>query len=282
MSLSQPQSPSLSLSDGPVPETPGTAAPGATGGSGAQAEEFHAELERHLVQYFRRQRRLLIIGVRTLLSGLLDFPIVMLNNLATIPASLCAVIGLKRLARWLQDPGRRRRALGRIVPPYRTLAVRWKVAAFDRMVTRPLQQRFPGLIAGLNRRELEARLLEVLAAWEKVPTFLEAVLTPICWLAGITFLGLDPKTVFLLAWDKGIYQQYTLWGRSWIVRAGYRIAWFFDDSVPWEYSLEFIGVGLVAYLILSLVIEYLSVKYFYRRGAARRLLAEVVGANPLP
>lgn len=280
MSLSQPQSPSLSLPGGPVPETPGTAVPGATGDSGGQAEEFHAELERHLVQYFKRQRRLPIIGVRTLLSGLLDFPIVMLNNLATIPASLCGVIGLRRLARWLQDPWRRRRALGRILPPYRTLAVRWKVAAFDRMVTRPLQQRYPGLIAGLNRRELEGRLLEVLAAWEKVPTFLEAVLTPICWLAGITFLGLDPKTVFFLAWDKGIYQQYTLWGRSWIVRVGYRIGWLFDDSVPWEYSLKFIGVGLVAYLILSLVIEYVSVKYFYRRGAARRLLAEIDRAAP--
>lgn len=282
MSLPQPESPSLSLPDSRLPESPGTPEPRAPDPAGRQAAEFHAELEGHLVRYFRRQRRLPIIAVRTLLSGLLDFPIVMLNNLATIPASLCAVIGLRRLARWLQDPGRRRRALGRIVPPYRTLAVRWKVAAFDRMVTRPLQQRFPGLIAGLNRRELEARLLEVLAAWEKVPTFLEAVLTPICWLAGITFLGLDPKTVFLLAWDKGIYQQYTLWGRSWIVRVGYRIGWFFDDSVPWEYSLQFIGVGLVVYLILSLVIEYLSVKYFYRRGAARRLLAEVVGANPLP
>lgn len=280
MNLPQPQSPPMSLSDTPVPETPGPAVPGATGDSGSQAEEFHAELERHLVQYFKRQRRLPIIGVRTLVSGLLDFPIVMLNNLATIPASLSGVIGLRRLARWLQDPWRRRRALGRILPPYRTLAVRWKVAAFDRMVTRPLQQRYPGLIAGLNRRELEGRLLEVLAAWEKVPTFLEAVLTPICWLAGITFLGLDPKTVFYLAWDKGIYQQFTLWGRSWIVRVGYRIGWFFDDSVPWEYSLKFIGVGLVAYLILSLVIEYVSVKYFYRRGAARRLLAEMDRAAP--
>jgi hypothetical protein len=36
----------------------------------------------------------------------------------------------------------------------------------------------------------------------------------------------------------------------------------------------------VAYLLLSLVIEYVSVKYFYRRGAARRLLAEVLGDAP--
>ncbi|MBI4392160.1 MAG: hypothetical protein HY575_09755 [candidate division NC10 bacterium] len=282
MSLLQPESPPLSLPDSPPPESPGTPEPGAPEGSGRQAEEFHAELERHLVLYFRRQRRLPIIAARTLLCGLLDFPIVMLNNLTAIPGSLCGLLGWSRLARWFQDRGGRRSGLARLLPPYRTLAVQWKFAAFARRVTRPLHQRFPGLIAGLNRRELDARLQEVLAAWEKVPTFLEAVLTPICWLAGITFLGLDPKTVFVLAWDKGLYQRYTLWGRSWIVRVGYRIAWFFDDSVPWEYSLQFIGVGLVAYLILTLVIEYLSVQYFYRRGATCRLLAEGVGASPHP
>ena len=282
MSLPQPESPSLSLPDSRLPESPGTPEPRAPDPAGRQAAEFHAELEGHLVRYFRRQRRLPIIAVRTLLCGLLDFPIVMLNNFTAIPGSLCGLLGWSRLARWFQDRGGRRSRLARLLPPYRTLAVQWKVTAFARMVTRPLHQRFPGLIAGLNRRELEARLQEVLAAWEKVPTFLEAVLTPICWFVGITFLGLDPKTVFVLAWDKGLYQRYTLWGRSWIVRAGYRIAWFFDDSVPWEYSLKFIGVGLVVYLILSLVIEYLSVKYFYRRGAARRLLSEVVGADPRP
>jgi hypothetical protein len=282
MSLPQPESPSLSLPDSRLPESPGTPEPRAPDPAGRQAAEFHAELEGHLVRYFRRQRCLPIIAVRTLLCGLLDFPIVMLNNFTAIPGALCGLLGWRKLARWFQARGGRRSRLARLLPPYRTLAVQWKVAAFARMVTRPLHQRFPGLIAGLNRRELEARLQEVLAAWEKVPTFLEAVLTPICWFAGITFLGLDPKTVFLLAWDKGLYQQYTLWGRSWIVRAGYRIGWFFDDSVPWEYSLQFIGVGLVAYLILTLVIEYLSVQYFYRRGAARRLRAELVSADPRP
>lgn len=281
MSLLQPESPPLSLPDSPPPESPGTPEPEAPEGSGRQAEEFHAELERLLVAYFKRQRRLPIIAARTLLCGLLDFPIVMFNNLATIPGALCGAIGLRRLGRWFQDRGGRRSGLARLLPPYPTVEVHWKLRAFDRMVTRPLQQRFPDLVAGLNRRQIEAKLQEVLAAWEKVPTFLEAVLTPICWFAGITFLGLDPKTVFYLARDKILYQQYTLWGRSWIVRVGYRIGWFFDDSVPWAYSLKFIGVGLVAYLVLSLVIEYVSVKYFYRRGAARRLLAEVVGAAPL-
>ncbi|MBI3003497.1 MAG: hypothetical protein HYY54_07775 [candidate division NC10 bacterium] len=279
MSLPQPTSPPLSP-DVPLPEPSPTAPPGAGGPPGHQARDFTAELERLLVAYFKRQRFLPLIAARVLLCGLLDFPIVMFNNLATIPGALCGAIGLRRLGRWFQDPSGRRRALARVLPPYRTVEVRWKVRAFDRMVIRPLHQRFPDLVAGLDRRRIEANLQEILPAWEKVPTFLEAILTPICWLAGITFLGLDPKTVFYLARDKILYQQYTLWGRSWLVRVGYRIAWLFDDSVPWEYSLQFIGVGLVAYLALSLVIEYVSVKYFYRRGAARRLLANVLAARP--
>ncbi|MBI2080996.1 MAG: hypothetical protein HYT86_04600 [candidate division NC10 bacterium] len=279
MSLPQPTSPPISP-DVPLPAPSPTASPEAGGAPGHQAGEFTAELERLLVAYFKRQRFLPLIAARVLLCGLLDFPIVMFNNLATIPGALCGAIGLRRLGRWFQDPSGRRRALARVLPPYRTVEVRWKVRAFDRMVIRPLHRRFPDLVAGLDRRRIEANLQEILSAWEKVPTFLEAILTPICWLAGITFLGLDPKTVFYLARDKILYQQYTLWGRSWLVRVGYRIAWLFDDSVPWEYSLQFIGVGLVAYLALSLVIEYVSVKYFYRRGAARRLLANVLAARP--
>lgn len=279
MSLQQPTSLPLSP-DVPLPEPSSTAPPEVGGAPGHQAGEFTAELERLLVAYFKRQRFLPLIGARVLLCGLLDFPIVMFNNLASIPGSFCGTIGLRRLGRWFRDRSRRRSALARLLPPYPTVEVRWKLRAFDRMVTRPLQQRFPDLVAGLKRQAIEAKLQEVLAAWEKVPTFLEAILTPVCWLAGITFLGLDPKTVFYLAWDKGIYQQYTLWGRSWIVRVGYRIGWLFDDSVPWEYSLQFIGVGLVAYLVLSLVIEYVSVKYFYRRGAARRLVTEVLADAP--
>jgi len=270
--MSQPEAP-------PAP-SPTTAPPQGAAAAGQQAGEFTAELERLLVAYFRRQRFLPLIAGRVLLCGLLDFPIVMLNNLAAIPGSLCGAIGLRRLGRWFQDRPGRRSGLARLFPPYRTMEVRWKFRAFDRMVIRPLHQQFPDRIAGLDRRRIEAKLQEVLAAWEKVPTFLEAILTPLCWLAGITFLGLDPKTVLYLARDKILYQQYTLWGRSWIVRMGYRIGWLFDDSVPWEYSLRFIGVGLVAYLVLSLVIEYVSVKYFYRRGAARRLVAEVVAAGP--
>lgn len=281
--MSLPQPTSLPLSpDVPVPHPAGNASPEGGGAPGRQAGEFTAELERHLVAYFKRQRFLPLIAARALLCGLLDFPIVTFNNVATIPGSLCGTVGLRRLGRWFRDRSRRRSALARLLPPYPTVEVRWKLRAFDRMVTRPLQQRFPDLVAGLNRPAIEAKLQEVLAAWEKVPTFLEAILTPVCWLAGITFLGLDPKTVFYLARDKVLYQQYTLWGRSWIVRTWYRIGWLFDDSVPWEYSLQFIAVGLVAYLVLSLIIEYVSVKYFYRRGAARRLVAEVLAEIPRP
>jgi hypothetical protein len=279
--MSLPQPTSLPLSSGvPLPAPSPTAPPEVGGAAGHQAGEFTAELERLLVTYFKRQRFLPLIAARVLLCGLLDFPIVMFNNLATIPGAVCGTVGLRRLGRWFQDRSGRRRALARLLPPYPTVEVRWKIRAFDRMVIRPLHRRFPDFVAGLDRRRIEARLQEVLSAWEKVPTFLEAILTPICWLAGITFLGLDPKTVFYLARDKILYQQYTLWGRSWIVRAWYRVVWLFDDSVPWEYSLAFIGVGLVAYLVLSLVIEYVSVKYFYRRGAARRLLADVLAAGP--
>ncbi|MEK7367919.1 MAG: hypothetical protein AAB195_08190, partial [candidate division NC10 bacterium] len=126
MSLPQPESPSLSLPDSRLPESSGTPEPRAPDPAGRQAAEFHAELEGHLVRYFRRQRRLPIIAVRTLLCGLLDFPIVMLNNFTAIPGSLCGLLGWRRPARWFQDRGGRRSRLARLLPPYRTLAVQWK------------------------------------------------------------------------------------------------------------------------------------------------------------
>lgn len=131
----------------------------------------------------------------------------------------------------------------------------------------------------MDFEKAEEILVETLTSWEKVPSLLESILTPICWLIGISFLGLDPKTAIILSRDKKIYHRWAELGSSWLGKAFLRIKWLFDDAVPWTYSAKFIAVGLLAYIVLMVIIEFISVQIIYRKGVEKRLIEKILTAS---
>lgn len=253
--------------------------------SGTHDERFESELEERMKAFFERQRRFSTILSRSVPCSLIDFPIVM-ANFPFVMASLFfrsllpffpSSNRLAQYAQWFRNRKSRNR-IGRLLPPYRTVSARSKLTAFDRMVIKPLNDRYPVETGSMDFEKAEDMLIETLTSWEKVPSLMENILTPFCWLLGISFVGLDPKTAIVLSRDKQIYHRWAELGQSWLGKTFMRIKWLFDDTVPWTYSAKFIAVGLFAYIVLMVVIEFISVQIIYRKGVEKRLIEKI----PIP
>jgi hypothetical protein len=146
------------------------------------------------------------------------------------------------------------------------------------MVIRCLEERYPTETRSVEFDKAEDILIETLTSWEKIPSLMENIMTPICWLVGISFVGLDPKTAIVLSRDKQIYHGWAEMGQNWLGRTYLRIKWLFDDAIPWTYSAKFIAVGLLAYIVLMILIEFISVQIIYRKGVEKRLLEKIAFA----
>ena len=180
----------------------------------------------------------------------------------------------------LRNPKIRKNPIARRLPPYKTFSARSKLRSFKRTVILPVQESHPEYYARyLKNDRLEDRIFDIVTSWEKAPNLLENILTPVFWGMGISFLGLDPKTVLILSRDKKVYHFFEQWGRGWFGRLYLRVTWLFDDSIPWTYSAKFIGIGLLAYIVLMVLIEYVSVQWMYRGKADQRRIRDIVSMN---
>jgi hypothetical protein len=247
-------------------------------------KEFVGDLEDRVLEYFHLQRRFSTVAGRSVIWSLIDFPILVVNFpfiiaglLFNILAAIFPATGRwKEKADWFRVRKGRAGWYARLFPPYRTGSARSKITDFKRMVITPLEKTYPLEVRTLDFDELEENLLETLSSWEKIPSLIENILAPFFWLAGISFLGLDPKTAIILSRNKDIYHHYVLHGRSWFGKTYLRIRWLFDDAIPWMYSAKFIVAGFVAYILFMVLIEFLSVQILYREGVEKRLLKRIL------
>jgi hypothetical protein len=248
---------------------------------------FTEELEERIRKYFTYQKRFSTIGLRAIAWSLTDFPIVMINFPFVMGSVLISFfrVGyrssnrLKKSARWLRHPRSRKGRCARLLPPYRTLSARSKIKAFKRMVISPMEEKYRLQAQALNFDKTEETLTETLTSWEKIPNLMEQILTPFCWMFGITFLGLDPKTVILMSRNKSIYHRWEELGSSLFGKVYLRVKWIFIDSIPWTYSFKFIAVGLIIYVLLMAIIEFVSVQIIYRKGVEGKLLEKICNTS---
>jgi hypothetical protein len=250
--------------------------------NGAHVKGFESELEERMKAFFEHQRRFWTILSRSVPCSLIDFPVVMGNFpfvmtklffrslLPFFPSS-------NRLAQYAQwfSSRKSRNGIARFLPPYRTVSAVSKLRAFDGMVIKPMKEKYPAETASMDFEKAEDILIETLTSWEKIPSLMENILTPFCWLVGISFVGLDPKTAIVLSRDRQIYHRWAELGRSWLGKTFLRIKWLFVDTVPWSYSAKFIAVGLLAYIVLMIIIESISVQIIYRKGIEKRLIEKI-------
>lgn len=245
--------------------------------------QFVSELEKRMREYFTVQKRFSTIISRSLLLGLIDFPIIILNFPFIMVSLLFGFLMVfspcsdraKEYANWFRNRRSRCAWLARLLPPYRTKSAQSKLRAFKRMVIAPVKEKHPSQVRALDFNKVEEILLETLTSWEKIPNLMECLLTPFCWLLGISFLGLDPKTVIVLSRNKDIYHLWEELGRNWFGKIYLRMKWLFHDTIPWIFSAKFITVGLIAYVVLMVIIEFISVQILYREGTEKRLLEKI-------
>ena len=245
--------------------------------------EFVSELEERMREYFTVQKRFSTIVSRSLALGLIDFPIIILAFpfiMGSLFFHFLMVLSpssdrCKQYANWFRNRRSRCGWFARLLPPYRTKSAQSKLSAFKRMVIVPLRQKYPPQVRALDFNKVEEILIETLTAWEKIPNLMECILTPCCWLLGISFLGLDPKTVIVLSRNKEIYHRWEQLGRNWFGKIYLRMEWLFHDTIPWTFSAKFIAVGLIAYIVLMVIIEFISVQILYREGVEKRLLENI-------
>lgn len=246
--------------------------------------EFVRDLEDHVREYFVLQRRFTTVARRSVFWSLFDFPILVVNFPFVIAGLFFNILTVlspasgrwKEKAAWFRVRKDRPGWFVRLLPPYRTRSAQSKLTAFKRMVITPVEKKYPHKVRTLDFERLEEALLETLSGWEKIPNLVENILAPFFWLAGISFLGLDPKTAIILSRNKEIFQRYVLHGRSWFGKTYLRIRWLFDDAIPWMYSAKFIVAGFMTYILLMVLIEYLSVQILYREGVEKKLLKKIV------
>ena len=245
--------------------------------------QFVSELEKRVREYFTVQKRFSTILSRSLALSLIDFPIIILTFpfiMGSLFFRFLMVLSpssdrCKEYANWLRNRRSRCGWFARLLPPYRTKSAQSKLRAFKRMVIAPLKEKYPPQVRALDFNKVEEILIETLTTWEKIPNLMEYILTPCCWLLGISFLGLDPKTVIVLARNKEVYHRWEQLGRNWFGKIYLRIEWLFHDTIPWTFSAKFIGVGLIAYIVLMVIIEFISVQILYREGVEKRLLENI-------
>ena len=246
------------------------------------------ELEERMRDYFILQKRLSTVVKRSVVWSLIDFPILMVNWPFIIGSWLFRLMALlspssewcKKYARWCRDRRSRSGWFARLLPPYRTKSAQSKLKDFKHMVIAPLEKKYPSEVRAMDFNRMEETIIKNLTSWEKVPNLLEYVLTPICWLQGISFLGLDPKTVFLKSRDKRLWHRWEELGQNFVGKIYLRIKWLFDDTIPWTYTAKFIVVGLLAYIVIIVIIEFISVQILYREGVVKRLLKESALITP--
>lgn len=208
---------------------------------------------------------------------MVNFPFIMVSLLFRV--SLLLFPSYERCedySKWFMERKNRSSWVARLFPPYRTQLAKSKLRAFRHMVMEPMEEKYSPQIRALDFNKVEETLIETMTGWEKIPTLIEYILTPFCWLLGISFLGLDPKTVIVLSRNKEIYHRWEELGRNWVGRSYLRVKWLFIDIVPWTYSIKFIAVGLIAYILLMVIIEFISVQILYREGVEKRILEKIV------
>ena len=250
--------------------------------------KFAIELEERMGDYFVFQKRLSTIVKRSVAWSLIDFPILMANWPFIIGNWFFRILAFlspsserhKKYAKWCRDRRSRSGRFGRLLPPYPTKSAQSKLKDFKHMVIAPLEEKYPSEVRAMDFNRMEETLIKTLTGWEKVPNLLESVLTPICWLQGITFLGLDPKTVFLKSRDKRLWHLWEALGQNFVGKIYLRIKWLFVDTVPWSYTAKFIAIGLLAYIVIIVIIEFISVQILYREGVVKRLLLESALITP--
>ena len=107
------------------------------------------------------------------------------------------------------------------------------------MVIAPLKEKYPPQVRALDFKKVDEILIETITGWEKIPNLMECILTPFFWLLGISFLGLDPKTVIVFSRNKDVYHRWEELGSIWFGKIYLRIKWLFYDTIPWTFSAKF-------------------------------------------
>ncbi|MGD2270423.1 MAG: hypothetical protein PVI06_08495 [Desulfobacterales bacterium] len=246
-------------------------------------EQFISDLEERVRAYFSDQKKLSTITRRALRFSLLDFPIILANFPFIMGSVLIRSLKLilrnsdkfEKSAQWMTRPQNRNESWTRLLPPYQTFSTKSKLRSFNQFVVRPLKKYHASCFRSYEVQKIEETLMEPLTSWEKIPNLMENIVTVPFWMAGIKFLGLDPKTAIYLSRDVELYKQLSLAGRGLFERLYMKAKWFFGVSIPWSYSLKAIAVGLMAYIFLMTIIEYVSVQFYYREGIEKRLLEKI-------
>jgi hypothetical protein len=246
-------------------------------------EQFASDLERQLRAYFSDQKKLSTITLRALRYSLIDFPIILANFPFIMGSILIRSVKLifrnsdkfEKRAQWMTHPQNRNGSLARLLPPYQTFSTKSKLRSFKQFVVRPLRKNYATYFRSHEVQKIEETLMEPLTSWEKIPNLMENILTVPCWMVGIKFLGLDPKTAIYLSRDLELYKQLSLARKGLFQTLYMKAKWIFGVSIPWSYSLKLIAVGLIAYILLMIIIEYISVQFYYREGIEKRLLEKV-------
>jgi hypothetical protein len=246
-------------------------------------EQFVSDLEGQLRAYFSDQKKLSTITLRALRYSLLDFPIILANYPFIMGSILILSLKLifrnsdkfEKSAHWMTHPQTRNGSWERLLPPYQTFSTKSKLRSFKQFVVRPLRKNYAIYFRSYEVQKLEETLIEPFTSWEKIPNLMENILTVPCWLVGIKFLGLDPKTAIYLSRDVKLYKQLSLARKGLFQKLYMKAKWFFGVSIPWSYSLKLIVVGLIAYILLMIIIEYISVQFYYSEGIEKKLLAKI-------
>ena len=246
-------------------------------------EQFVSDLEGRMRAYFSDQKKLSTITLRALRYSLIDFPIMLVNFPFIMGLILLRSLKLifpnsdrfEKSAQWMTQPKNRNGSLARLLPPYQTLSTKSKMRSFKQLVVLPLGKNYAIYFRSHEVRKIEEILMEPLTSWEKIPNLIENILTVPCWLVGIKFLGLDPKTAFVLSRDVELYKQLRLARKGLFQTLYMKAKWIFGVSIPWSYSLKLIAVGLIAYILLMIMIEFISVQFYYRQGIEKRLLEKI-------
>lgn len=242
-------------------------------------DQLLSELEDKIKKYFAYEKKISTVLRRSFIFGLIDFPIVAINFLISMGNVLVDLSKLlfrhpKRLEKkpsWLINPKSHNGKLFRLLPPYETFSYKSKYKSFKRIVIVPITHNYSSRMHFMEFGKNKGILSEILTRWEKIPNLFEYIISVPCWLLGIQFLGLDPKTVFALCRDREIYQSFQLRGQPWLIRVCYKVKWLVFDDVPWMYTIEFIVVGLIVYLFILFIIEFISAQFIYYDGIEKKL-----------
>ncbi len=248
-------------------------------------KQFASELAGRVRTYFSDQKKLSTITLRAFRYSLIDFPIILVNFPFILGAIIMRTVKLlfpkadkiEKSAQWVTHPQHRNGSLARRLPPYQSFSTKSQLRAFRQFVVRPLRRNHAVDLWSREGRNMEETLMEPLTSWEKIPNLMETILTVPCWIMGIKFLGLDPKTAFLLSRDVALYKKLSLAHKGFFQTLYMEAKWLFGISIPWSYSLKLVAVGLMAYVLLMIIVEYVSVNFYYREGFEKKLVEKIRG-----